>query len=124
MFSVVNAADGFVPQDVGKALASLWALNGLTMKLERLESSDLICPFTLDKINNAGMTADGHLYQLGFIMDWLRSNSSSPLTNLALSHNNILRVSDLFTCVAHVLDVKGCQVIYCFTLSGISGDWA
>ena len=83
MFSVVNAADGFAPQQVGKALASLWAINGLTMKLESLHSSSLICPFTLDKISNAGMTADGHVYQMGFIMDWLRSNSSSPMTNLA-----------------------------------------
>ena len=42
------------------------------MKLETLEIEERVCPFTLDKINNAGMTADGHVYQLGFIMDWLR----------------------------------------------------
>ena len=88
-----TAADGFAPHQVGKALASFWMLNGLTMKAERKDIKTAICPFTIDTITNPGMTADGFVYQLGFIMDWLGrpdSRGRSPMMNKDLDHTRIL----------------------------------
>ena len=53
------------------------------------------CPMTLECITNPGLTADGFVYQMGYIMNWLRDNTTSPLTNLNLTHRRILRIASM-----------------------------
>ncbi len=93
----------FAPAEVGKALATFWSAHGLTMQMIPNESHGETCPISMDAITSAGLTGDGHMYQMGFILDWLRSHNTSPRTNMDLPHKHILRLSALKEIVSHYL---------------------
>ena len=92
---VVPAVVGFKPEDVAKKAAAFWSVNGLSLQLVDAvaHEDENACPFSLGVITNVGMTADGQVYQLGYIKTWLSDHDTSPLTNLQLAHRRILRLS-------------------------------
>ena len=95
---VVPAAEGFTPESIGKALAQSWHVNGLNLQLIQVVEE---CPITHEAMTNRGMTADGFVYQMGWIMTWLGDNGRSPLTNLELAHRRILRLGSVQEILNH-----------------------
>ena len=101
---VVPAAEGFTPESIGKALAQSWNVNGLTLQLIQVVDDRGLgteCPITHEPMTNLGMTADGFVYQMGWIMTWLGDNGRSPLTNLELAHRRILRLGSVQEILNH-----------------------
>jgi ankyrin repeat protein len=101
MATVLRVDEHFSAEHIGKALARLHDVDGLTLCLQpRLdeEGQELTCPITLARIfKNAAIIQDGsnHIYQFGWIQRWLTANDRSPMTNCVLPHQNILRLSSL-----------------------------
>ena len=90
----------FAAEDIGKALAQLHAVDGLTLRLfpaVHVDGSLLAqCPLTCDSIvRNAAIIPDatGAVYQLGMLSQWVHDKGTSPLTREALPHRNIFVVS-------------------------------
>ena len=101
MANVVKIDEVFSTEQIGKALAKLLDVNGLSGRLEPLCFE---CPISLEPISsNAAMIGDGGVYQMGYIQNWLQSNSRSPLTNVELPHCKILRVSPITALVESFL---------------------
>jgi len=71
------------------------------------------CAMTWQRMPKPGMTADGFVYQMGYIMNWLTDHGISPLTGLELEHCNILRMSSVKDIIGHFLsacrDQRGAQ---------------
>ena len=101
MATVLRVDEHFSAEHIGKALARLHDVDGLTLCLQpRLdeEGQELTCPITLARIfKNAAIIQDGsnHIYQFGWIQRWLTANDRSPMTNCVLPHRNILQLSSL-----------------------------
>ena len=105
MENVVGIDELFSAEHMGKALATLVDINGLSLSLHALQGDFTDCPVSLEPIKrNAGMIQDGTVYQLGRIAEWVKANDRSPLTNLPMSHRNVLRVSSLTGVVTAFLD--------------------
>ena len=68
-----SAAEGFNPEHIAQSSASFWVVHGLTLELDKACRSEdkPCCPMTHARITNVGMTADGFVYQLGYIETWL-----------------------------------------------------
>ena len=114
---VVSAAKGFKPEQVGQRLANIWSVDGLSLQLVAAvhdpQGHDNHCAMTLQPITKHGMTADGFVYQLGYIKNWLTRNATSPLTGLDLEHRHILRMTSEKEIIDHFLsscrDQRGAQ---------------
>jgi hypothetical protein len=53
---------------------------------------ELICPIILESIKVAGITVYGSIYDYNAICEWLETNSTDPLTNLALPSKFVMKV--------------------------------
>ena len=101
MATVLRVDEHFSAEHIGKALARLHDVDGLTLCLQPCldeEGQELTCPITLARIfKNAAIIHDGsnHIYQFGWIQRWLTANDRSPMTNCVLPHRNILQLSSL-----------------------------
>ena len=101
MATTVQVDQHFSAEQIGKALARLHDIDGLTLCLRtRLDQNgqEPTCPISLSSIlQNAAIIQDGsnEVYQLGWIQRWLTDHDRSPMTNCVLPHRNILRVSSL-----------------------------
>ena len=96
MATVVTASEHFSATQLGNAMAHLWNLDGLLLRMGPFENVDgerCICPMTLAPITNPGLVQDGRVYQFGFIHRWLQDHDTSPWTNLPLQDNIILKLS-------------------------------
>ena len=93
--TVVRADEHFPADHIGAALAKVCDVDGLMLRLqENVETPT--CPITFAPIlKNAGMIADGSIYQLGYIKRWLDEHDRSPVTNCTLPHRHVLQLSPL-----------------------------
>lgn len=52
--------------------------------------SSFLCPITHDIMTDPVSTADGHSYERGAILEWLKEKDTSPLTGAKLAHKMII----------------------------------
>lgn len=50
----------------------------------------LQCPITHDLMSDPVIAADGHTYERAAIEEWLQTNATSPMTNEALPHLDLI----------------------------------
>ena len=110
MALVTRVDQQFAADDIGKALAQLHDVDGLTLQLFPALGDDghllAQCPLTCEPIlRNATMIQDGTgaVYQRGYINRWLQDKNTSPLTNEELPHRNVFCVSSLTDVLAAFL---------------------
>lgn len=51
--------------------------------------SIFICPITREAFEDPVVAADGYTYERSAIVQWLRNNSKSPMTNMELDHKSL-----------------------------------
>ena len=69
--TVVRVDEYFSADHIAKALANVCDVDVVTMRIKE-KSESTTCPITFASIQkNAGMVADGSIYQLGYIKRWL-----------------------------------------------------
>ena len=51
---------------------------------------EIVCPITDEIMQDPVMAADGHTYERRAITEWLAHHTTSPITNLALDHTNLM----------------------------------
>ena len=102
MTAIIRVDRQFAAEHIGKALAQLHDVDGLTLRLFPALAEDgsrlAQCPISCDSITeNAAMIQDGTgaIYQIGYITRWLQHNNTSPLTNEALPHRDVFCISSL-----------------------------
>lgn len=83
--------------DVGTALATLWPLDPLQL---RLTLGEWMCPLDHTRLcedegMEVGLTCDGHAYGFSSIVRWLATEDRSPLTNLDLANKRVLHLNFL-----------------------------
>lgn len=52
--------------------------------------TDYQCPITKDLFCDPVVAADGHTYERAALVEWLKSNDKSPMTNEVLPHKHVL----------------------------------
>ncbi len=52
--------------------------------------NEFLCPITREIMKDPVVTSDGHSFEREVITQWLRSNNTSPLTNLELDNNYLI----------------------------------
>ncbi len=121
--ATLRSNEPFSAVQIGMALAKFWTLEEFPLRLVPVDDCPK-CPITLETISNAGMTLDGHTYQMGYIMEWLAKHSTSPMTNMPLRNKMVLRLTSVHDLVQEFLKrcrrncaSDDCGVASCKTLS-------
>ena len=65
---IVNIASDLSAEQIGRALAKVWHVNGITLHLLPSVEEDSL---TQERITNAGVLADGNVHQMGYILSWI-----------------------------------------------------
>ena len=60
------------------------------MPLHIVKEKDLLCPITMELMNDPVQASDGHTYERDAIEEWFREHDRSPLTNEVLSSKKLV----------------------------------
>lgn len=84
------------PEQVGKALANVWSIEGCSVvPITDKSGAPAECPITLSPLVHPVMLSDGVVYEEKPIKAWLLKNDTAPSTNLKLPKKQAVKLKPL-----------------------------